>query len=174
MRHPSYYTVRRLIKDAGFESRFDYLEKHKELGVPSNPEHMYRDRWEGWNKFLNIANAKSNANSKPIVESLAERLAKPKPVRQQRISQRIIDSYPAYNKIKYQLKKLQYENKALYLVDAEKFNFPVDPESVYWKEWEGWDTFLSTLRSERALTSTTVDQQWVNRWLTKRWSDANG
>jgi len=172
--YPSYYTVRKLLKDAGFESQYDYLAKCKELGFPEEPDIIYHDRWQGWPVFLNTSNAKSNANSKPLVESLAERLVPEKPVRQKRLSQHIIDSYPSYNRVKSQIKKLQYEAKTEYLADAEKFGFPVDPENVYWNEWEGWDTFLTTLRSYRAMNNTTVNQQWVNRWLTRSWTSYNG
>jgi len=143
MKHPTYFSIRKFLRTAGFESKNEYLAKCKELGFPNNPDVMFYDRWEGWPKFLT------------------------------RISQRIINTYLTYSTIKTQIKKLQYETKSEYIADAEKFGFPLDPEGIYWREWEGWDIFLSTLRSERSRKAS-ANERWINSWMTRSWTKHNG
>jgi len=162
MKHPTYFSIRKFLRTAGFESKNEYLAKCKELGFPNNPDVMFYDRWEGWPKFLNFKPTKARLE---YVATNSPRIT--------RISQRIINTYLTYSTIKTQIKKLQYETKSEYIADAEKFGFPLDPEGIYWREWEGWDIFLSTLRSERSRKAS-ANERWINSWMTRSWTKHNG
>jgi len=161
MQHPTYFAIRKFLKTAGIESKKEYLSKCNELGFPSNPDIMFHDRWQGWPKFLNFKPTKAR------LKYVATRPTRTATIK--RISQRIIDTYPTYRTIKMYLKKLQYEAKTEYMSDAAELGFPLDPEGIYWREWEGWDIFLSTLRSEQSRKSS-ENVRWVNSWLMKLWT----
>jgi hypothetical protein len=77
--------------------------------------------------------------------------------------------YPIYNKAKGILKKLGMERQDQYPKEAEYYNLPPNPEEYYGDQWEGWDTYMSTLRGcgkQRELTNT---EKLTQEWLSKPW-----
>ena len=51
--YPHYKEAQRIVKENGINSINDYKSSYKELGLPSNPNHFYRDKgWIDWHSFF--------------------------------------------------------------------------------------------------------------------------
>ena len=49
---PSYKEAQKIASAAHITTRKEYLQKYKELGLPSNPNITYKEQWISWSDFL--------------------------------------------------------------------------------------------------------------------------
>lgn len=57
---PSYIKAQKICKKAGIKSRRECIQKRKELGLPANPNKMYKKEWKSWYDFLGKSNDSKN------------------------------------------------------------------------------------------------------------------
>lgn len=49
----SYEEAKEKVQEVGISSKREYSEKYKEIdGLPSSPDAVYQNEWEGWLRFL--------------------------------------------------------------------------------------------------------------------------
>jgi hypothetical protein len=62
--YPTYYVARRLLKPMELDNQDDYLKHYEALCLPKEPDIIYHDRWQGWDKFLSSLRCHAGYNEK--------------------------------------------------------------------------------------------------------------
>jgi len=66
---PTYIEAKSMVQARGIRSRIqyiDWLRSHRVRYLPSNPNVVYVDEWEGWAKFCNTNNVAKGENDKTV------------------------------------------------------------------------------------------------------------
>ena len=120
----SYESARDLVRSLGITTQFQFQEwsssGERPVDIPSNPNKVYRDQWEGWGSFLGTGrtsekNFMSYERARDFVRSLGI--------------------------------TTQVQFREWSLSGERPVDIPSNPNKVYRDQWEGWGSFLGTGRT---------------------------
>ena len=119
---PSYEEAQRIAQQAGITTAEEYNKRYKEFGLPSRPNRIYKEQWQGWREFLGTGRTRTwtRGTDFPSYEE-AQRIAQ----------QAEITTAEEYNK--------RYKG----------FGLPSNPNGFYKDQWQAWGEFLGTGRTRR-------------------------
>ncbi len=122
----AYQKAKAYIRSLGLKNRREFRvwiqsgERPKD--IPSSPESVYKEEWEGWGSFLGTGN-KRRKKWRPYREA------------QDHVQSMGIRTQKEYNEWSKSGERPQ--------------DIPSDPQKIYKEEWEGWKIFLGTGNKRR-------------------------
>ena len=164
---PSYIKAQKICKEAGITTIIIYKQKHKELGLPSNPDKTYREEWKSsYSEFLG-----GTPSSFPSSYIKAQKICKEAGITtlviyKQRRKELGLPSNPkniykkewiswsdflgtgtriylSYTKARKICREVGIKDKREYLRRRKEFKgLPSEPKNIYKKEWISWIDFL--------------------------------
>ena len=169
--HPPYQALKQEAQKLNFGSGIEYKKRYKEIplpNVPSHPETVYGDEWEGWPTFLGTEKKpppyqvlkqeakKLNFGSGTEYQKRYKEIPLPNvPSNPDRVYGDEWKGWPTflgtekdpppYQALKQETKKLNFGKAKEYKKRYKEIplpNVPSHPETVYGDEWEDWPTFL--------------------------------
>ena len=110
-----------ITKTNNIKSAIEYKAKYKELGLPSNPNEIYKDKWQSWGHFLGTGNTIGGSKKDFLVFESAMEI----------------------------VKKAGITGSMEYRAKYKELGLPSNPDKIYKDKWQSWGHFLGTGRSSK-------------------------
>ena len=117
---PSFDQAMKLVQLFRIKTEKEYQVRHKELGLPSNPDKYYKSDWQGYGHFLGTSRDKEEEKRQ---------------------------AFPSFDQAMERVQSAGIKTIFEYYFKNEELGLPMYPQTWYKWEWQGWTYFLGSIQT---------------------------
>ena len=173
---PSYEEAQRIAQQAGITTAEEYNKRYKGFRLPSRPNRIYKEQWQGWREFLGTGISSKNFPSYEEAQRIAQQAgittAKEYNKRYKELrlpsnpnrnykeqwqtwgvflgtgrTRKIGTNFPSYEKAQRIAQQAGITTAKEYNKRYKELELPSSPNSSYKEQWQTWGVFLGTGRT---------------------------